>query len=185
MNKAIDLTGRRFGKLLVQHRDKSPNADEHAYWRCRCDCGGTTLTSGVSLLSGTRSCKPCSQIPKNAVWQQVYGLYRRNAKHRGHAFELSGVQFAGLIVSACDYCGAAPAQKLWQGRKSAAHVAFRWNGVDRVNSGKGYVEGNCVPCCKPCNEMKSDRSREEFLRMIEAIYRHRIGRSTTAGRIIP
>jgi len=27
-------------------------------------------------------------------------------------------------------------------------------------------------CCQPCNEMKSDKSREEFLRLIAAVYHH-------------
>lgn len=180
---AANLKDRRFGKLFVLCKAESPNADEHAYWRCRCDCGRETLTSSASLLAGTSSCKPCSQVPKNPVWQQVYGLYKRNARRTKKAFELTTDQFLHLITSNCDYCGREPSQKLWQGTANPAHAAFRWNGIDRIDSDKGYVEGNVVPCCQPCNEMKSDKSRDEFLRLIAAIYRHHAERSVQKSSI--
>ena len=47
---------------------------------------------------------------------------------------------------------------------------FLWNGIDCIDSSKGYVEGNVVPCCKSCNEMKSSKSSEDFLRQVEAIH---------------
>lgn len=58
MGKLIDLTGKRFGRLVVCRR--APNvkgAKNGAYWICKCDCGrGKTVVSS-SLLSGfTRSC---------------------------------------------------------------------------------------------------------------------------------
>lgn len=167
-----DLQGQKFGKLLVIERTSSPTKDQHVYWRCICECGRETRSSGVSLRSGTKSCKTCGTAPRKAVWQQILRLYKSNAKNKNHAFELTTEKFVSLISSNCDYCGRKPHQKLWQGKSSALHLAFRWNGIDRVDSAKGYVEGNVVPCCKPCNEMKSDRSREEFLELIKAVYHH-------------
>jgi hypothetical protein len=72
---------------------------------------------------------------------------------------------AVLTQSDCHYCGVQPERTL---RK---YTQFRWNGIDRIDSSKGYVDGNVVPCCKTCNELKSDKSREEFLAQIEAIHR--------------
>jgi hypothetical protein len=37
------------------------------------------------------------------------------------------------------------------------------NGVDRVDSGRGYTVDNCVPCCKFCNLMKRNYTPEFFL----------------------
>lgn len=51
-----DLTGMRFGKLLVIRRvgsDKSKNAT----WLCRCDCGNKVVKVGINLRCGdTSSC---------------------------------------------------------------------------------------------------------------------------------
>jgi len=52
----IDLTGERFGRLLVislDHKDKYSSK----YWLCRCDCGNEKVIRGGSLKRGlTRSC---------------------------------------------------------------------------------------------------------------------------------
>lgn len=56
MGKFIDLTGQRFGKLVVI---KKVGKDKHGYSRymCLCDCGKETFVSSGQLLSkNTKSC---------------------------------------------------------------------------------------------------------------------------------
>lgn len=62
---ARDLTGERFGKLLVLRRD--PGRD--SYWICRCDCGKEKSIRGTSLTKkgGTRSCG-CDQRKIASEW---------------------------------------------------------------------------------------------------------------------
>ena len=51
----IDLTGQRFGRLLVIRRDESRK--KAAYWLCKCDCGNEKVVQGCHLRSGaTVSC---------------------------------------------------------------------------------------------------------------------------------
>ena len=49
---------------------------------------------------------------------------------------------------------------------------FVYNGVDRVNNGFGYEEGNAVPCCRTCNVAKRDMAVEDFLAWIKRAYLH-------------
>lgn len=50
-----DLTGRRFGRLVVTAR--APNEWHRPVWTCRCDCGELVGKRASDLLSGhTRSC---------------------------------------------------------------------------------------------------------------------------------
>lgn len=51
-----NLTGLRFGRLVVQYLDHYN--DRHVpYWKCLCDCGKTHIVCGTSLTRGhTRSC---------------------------------------------------------------------------------------------------------------------------------
>lgn len=61
MGALIDLTGRRFGRLLVLRREGSRRYDDGfkvvPLWRCRCDCGQEVLVEGTNLRRGmTRSC---------------------------------------------------------------------------------------------------------------------------------
>lgn len=51
-----DLTGKRFGRLLVLGFDGRTNSG-NAIWRVRCDCGVEFDARGTNLKSGnTRSC---------------------------------------------------------------------------------------------------------------------------------
>ena len=56
INPAIDLVGRRFGKLVVLRRGET-NESRRIKWVCRCDCGNETSVFGDNLRYGrTKSC---------------------------------------------------------------------------------------------------------------------------------
>jgi len=56
MPNFIDLTGKRFGRLVVVSRAKNSNAGR-TRWHCVCDCGVEKEVDGVHLVSGaTTSC---------------------------------------------------------------------------------------------------------------------------------
>lgn len=68
----VDLTGRRFGKLLVvgySHREKS-----RRMWKCLCECGVETLVKEVSLEFGCNKSCGCSQFPGVSIGEK-YGSY--------------------------------------------------------------------------------------------------------------
>jgi hypothetical protein len=54
----IDVTGRRFGRLVVLELTERLTAKRRrVVWLCQCDCGAKPLVSGSHLLSGkTKSC---------------------------------------------------------------------------------------------------------------------------------
>ena len=56
MGKMRDLTGQRFGKLIVL--ECAGKLDGRRYsWKCQCDCGNIKIIAGASLTSGnTKSC---------------------------------------------------------------------------------------------------------------------------------
>jgi len=52
----VDLTGRRFGRLLVLKVAGKDNQNKRV-WECLCDCGNLTIVRGSTLVAGhTRSC---------------------------------------------------------------------------------------------------------------------------------
>lgn len=56
MSRVIDITGSRFGRLLVLSLEGSTPAG-HTRWKCVCDCGKTITVLKTNLTSGaTRSC---------------------------------------------------------------------------------------------------------------------------------
>lgn len=64
-HKVKDMTGLRFGRLLVIERVDpatiyQPQRAKRALWSCLCDCGKTTVVRGSDLrakgVRGTKSC---------------------------------------------------------------------------------------------------------------------------------
>ncbi|MDD3393923.1 MAG: hypothetical protein PHG19_04695 [Anaerotignum sp.] len=60
MGTFIDLTGQRFGKLIVVEREGTKN--RMALWRCRCECGKEVLVLSGSLRSGASKSCGCSRV---------------------------------------------------------------------------------------------------------------------------
>lgn len=53
----VDLTGKRFGQLIVLEEAEGRKINHRSSWLCKCDCGETKIISGNSLVSGkTISC---------------------------------------------------------------------------------------------------------------------------------
>lgn len=53
----IDLTGQKFGRLLVVERDNEKSTPQHSFYRCLCDCGNYKSIRIDHLRNGqTKSC---------------------------------------------------------------------------------------------------------------------------------
>lgn len=95
MGAFIDLTGKRFTRLLVL--EKLDKRKSEWFWKCQCDCGNIVEVRGVSLREGkTRSCGCLKQESdrspkgnvKDLVGQKFYHLTvieRAGSDNRGEA----------------------------------------------------------------------------------------------------
>ncbi len=54
MPKALDITGQRFGKLVVLRR--APKLGRSTAWLCQCDCGRQKAIRTHNLMNKTHSC---------------------------------------------------------------------------------------------------------------------------------
>lgn len=166
-----DLTGQRFGKLLVIKDTGKNYVSEKGrvcpIFLCRCDCGEEKEISSNSLRAGSRSCN-CSKDgqgrPRGELnqYSSLMGRYKYEAKTRGYCFELTKEQFFNFVTSSCFYCGA----KDTCGWKEYGQI-FKYNGIDRVDNDVGYVFDNCVTCCKPCNTKKKATNKNMIVKAYE------------------
>jgi len=151
MNKAIDLTGQRFGKLSVIQRagsDKKGNA----LWLCKCDCGNTKALLGWVLRRGKAKscgCLHSETISKiNSQQKRTHGethtrLYNIWRSMRARCYNTSHrfyKHYGGRGIAVCDE---------WRN----SYEAFRdWafsNGytpdltIDRKDNDGNYEPQNC------------------------------------------
>lgn len=81
MGKLVDLTGQRFGRLLVVERAGSTHLKK-ATWLCRCDCGTVFVAIGNNLMTGnTRSCG-CLDRETNSIIHTRHGGNRPGKRER-------------------------------------------------------------------------------------------------------
>lgn len=87
MSRLIDLTGQRFGKLIVLQRDKDyicPDGKRHIVrWMCKCDCGNIISAGSRELrFKNTHSCG-CNKIDRIIE-------YNKETKKRYNTYDLAG-----------------------------------------------------------------------------------------------
>lgn len=73
MARLIDITGQRFGRLLVLEQAKPArpvgNPSGYAYWRCICDCGAEPVVCGENLRRG--AVKSCGCLRRQAAAERM------------------------------------------------------------------------------------------------------------------
>ena len=170
--KVIDLTGRKFGKLMIIKRSYPNQRNGHLMWLCKCECGIEKIVSGWHLKNGhTKSCGCLWKGKKKfhfdlASMRALMRNYKASAKKRGYSFELTEEQFAEITKQDCYYCGIKPNGIV---KYKEINTEYIYNGIDRVDNDKGYTVENTVPCCKHCNIAKNNMTLQEFKDWIRRI----------------
>jgi hypothetical protein len=162
----------RMGGMGTEIREAAPTRKGKLpvrNWLCQCDCGANRIVSTSHFNTG--KARNCGNHEREMPNRKGFGEAARNtviAKYRKRAeqlyklpFTLSDEEAARLLTGNCFYCGAEPATV--KQRKGDLFGRFVYSGIDRLDSRLGYMPGNVVSCCTPCNRAKMDRSPEEFI----------------------
>ncbi len=146
-----------YNMLTALRRSTRKMINGNYYWWFRCDCGAVAEILPANVRRKKNGTKSCGCLGKSRhhgkAWltRMVYDC-GKHAKKLEVSYELSRAEVETLAMSECYYCGTTPK-----------------NGIDRVDSEKGYKTSNCVPCCKTCNYMKRKLSKDEFISHIHKI----------------
>lgn len=184
-----DRTGIRLGKLmfirLASFNERPGKFNQFNWWLAKCDCGvekffnlstyvpkscgcSFPVSDHIDLYTQRRNGRKHKLEPGLSAKNGVYKNYLHNAKDRGHDFSISQEDFVKIASQPCYYCG--EKWSIEEGR-SLLSINGTWkrNGLDRKNNSMGYLVANCVPCCKRCNQMKSQSSYQDFINRIHKI----------------
>lgn len=142
MARIIDITGQRFGRLLVI--EEAGRKNRQVVWKCECDCGNTVLVRGSDLRNGgQKSCGCLHSKGRKTHGKSDTRIYRiwcgikdrccnPSCKYYG--------KYGGVGISVCDQ---------W---KDSFENFYSWsvaNGysdeltIDRIDNRKGYSPDNC------------------------------------------
>jgi hypothetical protein len=194
MANVINLLGLKFGRLIVISKNEIKGNRRQVKWNCECDCGNKHTVTGESLRSGkSKSCgcllkearhvKNKNSDREKAMLLLIYSPLKKRHKNKFKNenyidFEL----FKKLSLSNCFYCNTEPLNtqsdiryETRGGKKEKLIITdfvLKYNGIDRIDSSKGYELNNVVPCCKNCNSAKMELSINDFKNQIKKIYEY-------------
>lgn len=166
------------------------------HYECVCECGITRTVPAYMLNTRQiRSCGCDNHLLKTkgakfdsqmASFRAKVSHYKSNAKRTNKEFALSYEETVQIFKTDCHYCGAPPStdftvqntrrkktKRILMNLEKIEDYAVKVNGIDRVDSYKGYIQNNVVPCCKTCNFAKNDLSYDEFINYIDRLIKFR------------
>lgn len=175
-NSGKDLTGKRFGKLIVLKI--SHTNSRRKFWECKCDCGGSKVCTTKSLTSGyVKSCG-CAIRNKNHIrWKgyedipyDFFSSYKRGALTRGLDFEIT-IEYVWEIFKSQNFkCALSGIDLCFS--ETRKQRGLRTVSIDRKDNKKGYVLGNIQLVHKVINIMKNKLNDEEFIKYCNLISEH-------------
>lgn len=158
-------------KILNSHEVKK-------YILCQCKCGSIKYYQTSHLK--TKRAKRCSfcayklKPHKLSILEKLYQSKITKSCKQSKGKKISTLtveEFSNIINKNCFYCGDLPIKlKYLYGKKLKDNNDIFSNGVDRIDSLKGYSKENCVPCCEMCNRMKLNYDIQQFKNQIIKIY---------------
>jgi hypothetical protein len=144
------------------------------------NCNNETIQRLEEVKRRGYLCKSCKlkQNSQNEFYHKDLELTcakvlksRMNKRYnkRGLGCTLSGEEILSLVKSKCHYCGSKNSNH-FKYKQPNFEYNFYYNGIDRIDSSIGYIQGNVVSCCKTCNIAKMDMNYNDFINHIKKIY---------------
>lgn len=181
-NEVLKIENENFKVLSIDEEGTKKNT-RHTKYFVQCKKCGEIFSRRASVIRTSLNSIQCSNCRKNrngkslnTLQYKAYCYYKSGATKRNLEWNLTEEQFKKLIQGNCKYCNSKPSKKQTVSYKDEFELI---NGIDRIDSSKGYTIENCVSCCTHCNVMKLDMSLNDFEEHISKIYKHIFLRSTT------
>ena len=181
-NEVLKIENENF-KVLSIDEDSVKNKSRHIRYFVQCKKCGKIFSRRATVIRASLNSIQCSNCRRNrngkslnVLQYKAYCYYRSGAFKRNLEWNLTEEQFKNLIQGNCKYCNSLPEKRQTVSYKDDFELI---NGIDRINSSKGYTIDNCVSCCTHCNIMKYDMSLSDFKEHISKIYKNIFLRSTT------
>ncbi len=152
MGKFIDLTGQRFGRLVVVERSDNDKRGRST-WKCQCDCGKYSIQSSTNLREGHVVSCGCARAEFLKTGSITHGKRKSrlycvwiNMKNRCYNPKTHNYhRYGGRGITVCDE---------WRNDFGKFYEWAMANGydenapymqctIDRIDNDKGYSPNNC------------------------------------------
>ena len=175
--------GQIFGKLEVL--EFSYVKSRMKYWKCICrgECGGNIKNlSTSSLFEGRTNTCGCGQNPfreNSSKWTgfgkisgSTWCSIKHSAKQRNIPFNITIEYGWGLFLKQKGKCALSGKELILAENRYKFNTGHKNASLDRIDSSKGYIEGNVQWVDKFVNLMKRELSQEDFIDICKKTYKN-------------
>lgn len=166
--KVKDITGQKFGRLTVLHRDTNKHSYRGAYWVCRCDCGNEHVVLGTNLRRGAvQSCGCMSVEQGKKLGKGNTGSGRgKGSQTNGSKYQITEKRLYGVWLMMRARCNNPKWKQYNDYGGRGIKVCEEWNNfeefmkwayengydknaergkctIDRIDNDQGYSPSNC------------------------------------------
>lgn len=146
MPKLIDLSGERFGRLVVIKRIGTRAT--HPLWLCKCDCGNYAEVTTANLRSGASTSCGCYkvEVTKKIItkhgesYSRIYHIWKAMRRRCNIKDCKDYKYYGGRGISVCDeWENDFAAFREW----ALANGYQEWLSIDRIDVNGDYCPENC------------------------------------------
>ena len=171
-----DITGEKFGSWTVLKKIGARR--KTTIWLCRCECGSEREIHFGGLTSGQRSrCSDCgyrSQRSPEELTETIWGGIKRCATHRKIPFQIKKGDAYELFLSQKRQCALTGLPIGFAETMRGHNRGETTASLDRIDSLKGYVQGNIQWVHKDVNFIKQRFDEEYFKRICKLVVDHNL-----------
>lgn len=178
MSKLIDRSGQKFNSWTIIDtfgKDKRNNW----LWNCICDCGKKEVKTINLIVTGkSKQCVDCQakslSIPiyehelPNSIWNKTV----LQAKRRVLEFNINKEYAYKLFIEQNKKCKLSNLELQFAKNPKDYRALLQTASLDRIDSSKGYIEGNVQWIHKKVNLMKNILEEKEFIEICKLIARN-------------
>ena len=184
----IDLTNKQYGRFFVLKKSEKIAKAHDKYWVCKCSCGTIKDVLGGALKNGTT--KSCGCLRRDfGTWnrglkgekshvyrgykgipRQFYTELKSNANRRKIEFNLT-IEYLWNLLEKQNFKCKISGVFIRMPEKYEASFA-NLASLDRIDSSKGYIEGNVQWVDRRINFMKHRMSDNEFIEVCEEVVKY-------------
>lgn len=133
MTRLVDISGSKYGDLLVVERVPRQPDDKHTKWQCQCACGNTTVATYINLKSGNTTSCGCKRRPHGEANSSTHRCW-------------SSMMRRCVWKSDSKYNQVTPVADEWRDFKTffkdMGERPSLGHSLDRIDNSKGYEPGN-------------------------------------------
>lgn len=157
-----DLSGKIFGEWKVIKKVENTTNNKTTKYLCKCNCGKYKKVKRDSLTSGrSTKCRKCNGY--RSLNGTLWSCIKQGATKRKIQFNITIKYAWSLYKLQKGQCALTKRKIIFKkGNKNRASL-------DRIDSSKGYIEGNVQWVHKDINIMKQSYSQEYFIELCKDV----------------